>query len=711
MWPIVLADRDAPTEALAQCAAQRLQSLLGIAACLKQARNFQRKECVYLRPSLSSTGRCGTPDSAPSSRAYDGLRFESRFASGNLARADRVGERIYSLLLNADTNSHEVQWFYFAVLGMRAGVEYRFLLDNFDKPDSNFNAGMRPLVFCPRAARQHGVGWRRIGADISYVANPFTKWACEAAAAAAPLPCFTASMTVTLPPAFETPRQADDPLFFAYCFPYCVENLASDLAELAQRDHCVRESVLCKTIAGRACPVLEISDWVTVARPGVAVACTNAGAGDEIIMSSCGGGGDGGGKSSSSSSSSSNNNNNNNNDDDDDNADDSAEQQEDGEKHDSSKSAESPRDGSGSVGEPEGPAATDFASALARAWVPAEERTHVVLTARVHPGESNASWVMRGALDFLCGESETAQLLRARAVVIVVPMLNPDGVAAGNSRCNLAGLDLNRQWSRPDPAACPTVFALRALVAERNQARSAVTMFLDMHGHSRREGVFFFGCEDASRPGAPEELFPRLVQLRADVRAPGHFIAEHCNHKVSRAKNSSARVAVWRDLAIPHSFTLEASMSGSRDAHFSAADLERAGGDVARAVWDLLEPSQRAVRRVTHALRAERPERFRDERAVSAKAALWPALEAAPAEDSAPLDDDRGEAADQTQATRPGPEPCAKKRPPKRMRKGRRVASAVATPAVPVSAARRETRAPRQSARLLQGGSQEADNE
>ena len=73
--------------------------------------------------------------------------------------------------------------------------------------------------------------------------------------------------------------------------------------------------------------------------------------------------------------------------------------------------------------------------------------------------------------------------------------------------------------------------------------------------------------------------------------------------------------------------------------------------------------------------------------------------------------DDRGEAADQTQATRPGPEPCAKKRPPKRMRKGRRVASAVATPAVPVSAARRETRAPRQSARLLQGGSQEADNE
>lgn len=27
-----------------------------------------------------------------------------------------------------------------------------------------------------------------------------------------------------------------------------------------------------------------------------------------------------------------------------------------------------------------------------------------------------------------------------------MPMLNPDGVVYGNSRCNLSGLDINRQW-------------------------------------------------------------------------------------------------------------------------------------------------------------------------------------------------------------------------------------------------------------------------
>lgn len=36
----------------------------------------------------------------------------------------------------------------------------------------------------------------------------------------------------------------------------------------------------------------------------------------------------------------------------------------------------------------------------------------VVVTARVHPGETNSSWMMEGFLDFLLGDSEDAHLLR-----------------------------------------------------------------------------------------------------------------------------------------------------------------------------------------------------------------------------------------------------------------------------------------------------------
>jgi len=39
-----------------------------------------------------------------------------------------------------------------------------------------------------------------------------------------------------------------------------------------------------------------------------------------------------------------------------------------------------------------------------------------------------------------------------------VAMLNPDGVIVGNYRCNLSGVDLNRQWIDPAKKLHPTIF-------------------------------------------------------------------------------------------------------------------------------------------------------------------------------------------------------------------------------------------------------------
>lgn len=73
-------------------------------------------------------------------------------------------------------------------------------------------------------------------------------------------------------------------------------------------------------------------------------------------------------------------------------------------------------------------------------------RKCIILTSRVHPGETNASWVMKGVIDFLVSEDDHAKFLRNTFVFKIIPMLNPDGVIVGNYRCSLMGQDLNRQW-------------------------------------------------------------------------------------------------------------------------------------------------------------------------------------------------------------------------------------------------------------------------
>jgi len=64
----------------------------------------------------------------------------------------------------------------------------------------------------------------------------------------------------------------------------------------------------------------------------------------------------------------------------------------------------------------------------------------VFLTSRVHPGETPASYVLNGILNFLTGrkitknEQTQAKILMDSFVFKIIPMLNPDGVYRGYYR-------------------------------------------------------------------------------------------------------------------------------------------------------------------------------------------------------------------------------------------------------------------------------------
>ena len=109
----------------------------------------------------------------------------------------------------------------------------------------------------------------------------------------------------------------------------------------------------------------------------------------------------------------------------------------------------------------------------------------LVMTGRVHPGETNASFMMHGIIDFLLGPSQYAAQLRAGFVIYVVPMLNPDGVILGNYRCSLSGHDLNRAYPAPHAELHPEICAVKKLARENDDVILAHVPMKEHSMHSK----------------------------------------------------------------------------------------------------------------------------------------------------------------------------------------------------------------------------------
>ena len=102
-----------------------------------------------------------------------------------------------------------------------------------------------------------------------------------------------------------------------------------------------------------------------------------------------------------------------------------------------------------------------------------------------------AEWFIEGMLARLLDAADpVARVLLDRAVVHLVPNMNPDGSVRGNLRTNATGANLNREWLTPTLERSPEVFHVRTAM----QARG-VDAFLDVHGDEGLPYVFTDGNE------------------------------------------------------------------------------------------------------------------------------------------------------------------------------------------------------------------------
>ncbi|XP_066278740.1 uncharacterized protein [Branchiostoma lanceolatum] len=233
----------------------------------------------------------------------------------------------------------------------------------------------------------------------------------------------------------------------------------------------------------------------------------------------------------------------------------------------------------------------------------AKVKKAVVLSARVHPGETNASWMMKGFLDYLSGNSADAKLLRDTFIFKIVPMLNPDGVIVGNYRCSLAGRDLNRNYKSVLKESFPSVWHTKMMVRRLCEEREVI-VYCDLHGHSRKQNVFIYGCENRYDPEKrlKERVFPLMMQKNAGEK----FSYNGCKFKVQKSKDGTGRIVMWHT-GIMNAYTMEATFAGStrgkmKGYHFNTADFEAMGYHFCDTLLDYCDPDRSKANQVMQEL-------------------------------------------------------------------------------------------------------------
>ncbi len=177
-------------------------------------------------------------------------------------------------------------------------------------------------------------------------------------------------------------------------------------------------------------------------------------------------------------------------------------------------------------------------------------RKTVWLMFRQHSWESGSSWVGEGAIRALL--SPAGQALRESITWKILPLADPDGVAAGGVRFNRNGYDLNRNWDTMAAQDMPEITAQRRAIAAWLKAGRTIDLFFSLHNTETSEyleGVakfqplgekFFaalkqlstfaptrplFATETTTTPGTPGRM--NVIQgLYKDFQIPGFLMEQ-----------------------------------------------------------------------------------------------------------------------------------------------------------------------------------------
>ena len=113
----------------------------------------------------------------------------------------------------------------------------------------------------------------------------------------------------------------------------------------------------------------------------------------------------------------------------------------------------------------------------------------IILLGRQHPVEVPGAMAMRSFVDVVMGNSDLAREFRGRFMLVIVPLVNPDGVALGHARHNAGLTDLNRDWG---PFTQPETQAVAAVLDQLESDGVTPRLMLDFHATKQWPTMIFY---------------------------------------------------------------------------------------------------------------------------------------------------------------------------------------------------------------------------
>lgn len=198
------------------------------------------------------------------------------------------------------------------------------------------------------------------------------------------------------------------------------------------------------------------------------------------------------------------------------------------------------------------------------------ERPTILLTARSRPGDTLASYMMDGMVDFIVSQDPRGIALRNNFNFVCLPCLNPDGVVTGNTLSDTLGQDMSHGYLGPDPNKLPVNAALVDLVMHLRDTERLFAV-VDCNLSYEQKGIFL----TANSLPSKDDMVQSVLYAKYVANNCAYFNYRNCDFSLDKAKPSDGSYdpvgtqrSMFRHLTkLVHIYTLEGHVNSLSETH------------------------------------------------------------------------------------------------------------------------------------------------